>query len=153
NCAGPLQPGNKGIDLIQKYPNLALPDTAVELKTSWMVVDQATAQSGRFYVVPGLIQHHNGPCRPVPLGLVARHTAPTTPQFPARLAPPSESRKTPPDCDKPSAAPPLGGSWNFYNPSCTNCTTNTYKPGEPAQVCRMHPEGDSAVGTFPGGAN
>jgi hypothetical protein len=153
NCAGPLQPGNKGIDLIQKYPNLALPDTAVELKTSWMVVDEATAQSGRFYVVPGLIQHHNGPCREVQLGLVGMHIVSKTPQFPALIWATFENRNNAPDCDKTSASPPLGGSWNFYNPSCTNCTTNTYKPDQPAQVCRMHPAGDSAVGTFPGGTN
>jgi hypothetical protein len=153
NCAGPLKPDNKGIDLIQKYPNLALPDTAVELKTSWMVVDEATAKSGRFYVVPGLIQHHNSPCRPVQLGLVGMHIVSKTPQFPALIWATFENRNNAPDCGDTSASPPLGGSWNFYNPSCTNCTTNTYKPGEPAQVCRMHPAGDSAIGTFPGGAD
>ncbi len=153
HCAGPLKPGNTGIDLIRDYPNLALPSTAVELKTSWMVVDEDTAKSGRFYVVPGLIQHHNGPCRPVQLGLVGMHIVSSTPQFPALIWATFENRNNAPDCDKTSTAPPLGGSWNFYNPSCTNCTTNTYKPGQPAQVCRMHPAGDSSIGTFPGGVD
>ena len=153
HCAGPLKPGNQGIDLIQRYPNLALPDTAVELKTSWMVVDDATAASGRFYVVPGWIQHHNGPCREVKLGLVGIHIVSKTPQFPALIWATFEQRNNAPDCSNTSASPPLAGPWNFYNPSCTNCTTNTYQPGTPAQVCRMHPSGDSSIGTFPGGAD
>jgi hypothetical protein len=153
NCAGPLKPGNRGIDLIQKYPNLALPDTAVELKTSWMVVDDATASSGRFYVVPGWIQHKSSPCRQVKLGLVGIHIVSKTPHFPALIWATFENRNNAPDCGNTSASPPLGGSWTFYNPSCTNCTTNTYTPNVPAQVCRMHPAGDSSIGTFPGGAD
>lgn len=160
HCAGPLKPGNQGIDLIQRYPNLALPDTAVELKTSWMVVDNATAATGRFYVVPGWIQHHGGPCREVKLGLVGMHIVSKTPQFPALIWATFENRNNAPDCSNTSASPPLGGPWNFYDPSCTNCTTNctncttnTYKPGIPAQICRMHPAGDSSIGTFPGGAD
>lgn len=153
HCAGPLKPDNHGIDLIRLYPNLALPDTAVELKTSWMVVDAAAIASRRFYVVPGWIQHHNEPCRKVQLGLVGMHIVSKTPRFPALIWATFENRNNAPDCDKTSAPPPLGGSWNFYNPSCTNCTTNTYKKDQPAQVCRMHPAGDSAVGTFPGGAD
>ncbi|HYO67480.1 MAG TPA: hypothetical protein VEU33_15500 [Archangium sp.] len=151
NCAGPLKPGNKGIDLISKYPNLSLPDTAVELKTSWMVLDDAGAASGLFYVVPGIIQYKGGPSRQVNLGLTGMHIVSKTPNFPAMIWATFEHRNNAPDCSNTSAAPPLGGSWNFYNPKCTTCTTNTYQPGTPAQVCRMHPDGDSATGTFPGG--
>ncbi len=151
SCAGPLKPGNKGIDLISKYPNLAYPDTAVELKTSWMVLDAAGTASGLYYVVPGLVQFKDEPCRQVNLGLVGIHIVSKTPNFPAMLWATFEHRNNAPDCSNTSARPPLGGSWNFFNPSCTNCTTNTYKPGTPAQVCRMHPQGDSATGTFPGG--
>jgi hypothetical protein len=150
-CAGPLKPQNQGIDLIQKYPNLSLPDTAVELKTSWMVLDAAGVSSGLYYVVPGIIQYKGGPCRQVNLGLVGMHIVSKTPNFPAMIWATFEHRNNAPDCSNTSAAPPLGGSWNFYNPNCTNCTTNTFKPGTPAQVCRMHPQGDSATGTFPGG--
>lgn len=153
NCAGPLKPNNKGIDLITKYPKLALPSTAIELKTSWMVVDDATAASGRFYVVPGWIQHKAGPCRQVKLGLTGMHIVSKTPSFPALIWATFEHRNNAPDCSNTSASPPLGGAWNFFNPSCTSCTTNTYKPGTPAQVCRMHPSGDSSTGTFPGGAD
>lgn len=151
-CAGPLKPQNKGIDLIQKYPNLALPDTAVELKTSWMVLDDAGVASGLYYVVPGWIQHKGGACRQVNLGLVGMHIVAKTPNFPAMIWATFEHRNNAPDCSNTSAQPPLGGAWNFYNPGCTNCTTNTYQAGTPAQVCRMHPQGDSAVGTFPDGA-
>ncbi len=151
NCAGPLKPQNKGIDLISKYPNLAFPDTAVELKTSWMVLDAAAVSSGLYYVVPGLIQHKDGPCRQVNLGLTGMHIVSKTPNFPAMLWATFEHRNNAPDCSNTSAPPPLGGTWNFYNPSCTGCTTNTYKPATPAQVCRMHPQGDSAIGTFPDG--
>ncbi|HEX5753090.1 MAG TPA: hypothetical protein VFZ09_43215 [Archangium sp.] len=151
NCAGPLKPGNKGIDLISKYPNLALPNTAVELKTSWMVLDGSGFNPDLFYVVPGIIQYKGGPCRQVNLGLVGMHIVAKTPNFPAMIWATFEHRNNAPDCSNTSAAPPLGGSWNFFNPNCTNCTTNTYQPGKPAQVCRMHPEGDSATGTFPDG--
>jgi hypothetical protein len=153
NCAGPLKPGNKGIDLIQKYPNLAFPNTAVELKTSWMVLDDASAASGLYYVVPGWIQHKGSACRQVNLGLVGKHIVSKTPNFPAMIWATFEHRNNAPDCGNTTATPPLGGSWNFYNPSCSNCTTNTFQPGRPAQVCRMHPQGDSAVGTFPDGSN
>jgi hypothetical protein len=153
NCAGPLKPGNIGIDLIQKYPNLALPDTAVELKTSWMVLDAAGAASGLYYVVPGLVQFKDGPCRQVTLGLTGIHIVAKTPNFPAMVWATFEHRNNAPDCSNTSAAPPLGGAWNFFNPNCTNCTTNTYQVATPAQVCRMHPQGDSAIGTFPGGAD
>ncbi|MDY7233107.1 hypothetical protein [Hyalangium rubrum] len=151
NCAGPLKPGNQGINLLQKYPNLAYPDTAVELKTSWMVLDDAGVSSGLYYVVPGLIQYKNSPCRQVNLGLVGIHIVSKTPNFPAMIWATFEHRNNAPDCSNTSAPPPLGGSWNFYNPSCTNCVTNTFKAGTPAQVCRMHPQGDSATGTFPAG--
>jgi len=153
NCAGPLKPNNQGIDLIQKYPTLALPGTTVELKTSWMIVDDATVASGRFYVVPGWIQHKGGPCREVNLGLTGIHIVSKTPSFPALIWATFEHRNNAPDCSDTSAPPPLGGSWNFFNPSCPSCTTNTYKPVTPAQICRMHPSGDSAAGTFPGGAD
>lgn len=153
NCAGPLKPGNKGIDLITKYPNLAYPDTAVELKTSWMVLDAAAVASGLYYVVPGLIQFKDSPCRQVSLGLTGMHIVSKTPSFPAMIWATFEHRNNAPDCNNTSATPPLGGSWNFYNPACKDCTTNTYQPATPAQVCRMHPQGDSAVGTFPGGVD
>jgi hypothetical protein len=153
NCAGPLKPGNQGIDLIRLYPNLALPSTAVELKTSWMIVDAAAAGSGRFYVVPGWIQYKGGPCRQVQLGLTGMHIVSKTPSFPALIWATFENRNNAPDCSNTSAAPPLGGAWSLFNPACSTCTTNVYKAGAPAQVCRMHPSGDSSVGTFPGGAN
>lgn len=152
-CAGPLKPLNPGVDLIQKYPNLAFPDTAVELKTSWMVLDDAGVSSGLYYVVPGLIQYKDGPCRQVNLGLVGMHIVSKTPSFPAMIWATFEHRNNAPDCGNTSATPPLGGAWNFYNPKCSDCTTNTYKPATPAQVCRMHPQGDSATGMFPGGEN
>jgi hypothetical protein len=153
NCAGPLKPNNQGIDLIRLYPGLALPSTAVELKSSWMVVDDATASSGRFYVVPGWIQNKGGPCRQVKLGLTGMHIVSKTPSFPALIWATFEHRNNAPDCSDTSASPPLGGSWNFFNPGCTSCALNTYKPGTPAQICRMHPSGDSSIGTFPGGAD
>lgn len=151
NCAGPLKPGNRGIDLIQNYPNLALPSTAVELKTSWMVVDAATAAGGKFYVVPGWIQYKGGPCQQVKLGLTGIHIVSKTPSFPALIWATFEHRNNAPDCSATAAPPPLGGAWNFFNPSCPNCSLNTYQAGTASQICRMHPNGDSSIGTFPGG--
>lgn len=153
NCAGPLKPGNKGIDLIQKYPNLAFPDSAVELKTSWMVLDAAAASSGLFYTVPGWIERNGGACRMVQLGLTGIHIVSKTPGSPALIWATFEHRNNAPDCNNTTAAPPLGGKWNFYNPDCKNCATNTYKANTAAQVCRMHSYGNSHVGTFPGGAD
>lgn len=83
HCAGPLKPHNQGIDLIGKYPSLAFPDSAVELKSSWMVLDEAAAKSGLYYVVPGWIQHATEPCKQVNLGLTGLHIVSKTPRFPA----------------------------------------------------------------------
>lgn len=153
NCAGPLKPDNKGIDLITKYPKLAFPDSAVELKTSWMVLDKAQIDSGLYYVVPGLIQPRGGACRAVTLGLTGMHIVSKTPSSPALIWATFEHRNNAPDSGNTTAAPPLGGSWNFFNPTCANCTTNTYKAATPAQVYRMHPQGNSSIGTFPGGVD
>jgi hypothetical protein len=80
------------------------------------------------------------------------HIVSKTPGFPALIWATFENRNNAPDCSNTSAPPPLGGPWNFYKPNCTDCPpTNTYQPGKSAQVCRMHPSGDSATGTFPGG--
>ena len=152
-CAGALQsPSNPGVDIVKDYPQLAFPDGAVELKTSWMVLSDAQVESKLFYTVPGWIQFdQSASCRKVNLGLTGMHIVSKTPDFPAFIWATFEHRNNAPDCDNLTAAPPLGGAWNFYNPTCENCPTNLYQPGTPAQVCRMHPWGDSAVGTFPGG--
>jgi hypothetical protein len=153
NCAGPLKPDNKGIDLIAKYPSLAFPGNAVELKTSWMVLNQTEVDSGLFYVVPGLIQYKDGPCRAVNLGLTGLHIVSKTPSSPALIWATFEHRNNAPDVGSTTAPPPLGGAWNFFNPACTDCTTNAYKASTPAQVVRMHPQGNSSIGTFPGGVD
>lgn len=151
NCAGPLKPKNPGIDIIGKYPNLAFPNNAVELKTSWMVLDDAAVASKLYYVVPGMTQHKGGACKPVNLGLTGIHIVSKTPTNQALIWATFEHRNNAPDCSNTSAKPPLGGAWNFYDPSCKDCPTNTYKAGAPGQICRMHPQGNSSVGTFPGG--
>jgi hypothetical protein len=151
NCAGPLKPHNKGIDLNHRYPNLAFPNAAVELKSSWMVLSESAAASGLFHTVPGWIQYKGGACRAVTLGMTGLHIVSKVPGFPAMIWGTFEHRNNAPDCDSTSASPPLGGTWNFYNPGCTDCATNTYKPDTPGQICRMHPFGDSRVGTFPDG--
>jgi hypothetical protein len=154
HCAGPLKPGNTGIDIIDRYPNLAYPDGAVVLKTSWMVLDEQSIASGLFYSVPGWIQDQDGgACRSATLGLTGMHIVAKTPSTPAFVWATFEQRNNAPDCDDKSAASPLGGSWNFYKPDCADCPTNTYEAARPAQVCRMHPQGDSHIGTFPGGVD
>jgi hypothetical protein len=150
-CAGPLKPGGKGVDLT-KYPNLAYPDSAVELKTSWMVLNKAAVDSGLFYVVPGLVQHQGSECRSVTLGLTGMHIVSKTPGSPEMIWATFEHRNNAPDSDSPSGpAPVAGGSWSFFNPGCKDCVTNLYKANTPAQVFRMHPLGNSSVGTFPPG--
>lgn len=151
SCAGPLKPNNRGIDLSAKYPALAFPSGTVELKTSWMVLDRAQVDSALFYVVPGWVQHDGSPCRAVQLGLTGMHIVSKTPSTPALIWATFEHRNNAPDAGNTGAAPPLGGSWNFFNPACADCTTNTYQTGKPAQVVRMHPQGNSSIGTFPGG--
>ncbi len=153
NCAGPLKPQNAGIDLIDLYPGLAFPDGAVELKTSWMVLDADAIAAGRFYSVEGWIQDQSATCRLVTLGLTGMHIVSKTPTNPAFIWATFEHRNNSPDCDDLGASPPLGGEWSFYNPDCADCRTNQYEPGRPGQICRMHPQGDSHVGTFPGGAD
>ncbi len=52
NCADPLKAENNTIDLIQNYPNLAFPDNTVDLKTSWMILDDAASLRGNFLLCP-----------------------------------------------------------------------------------------------------
>ena len=155
DCAGPLKPDNPGtVDIIDKYPDLAFPDGAAELKTSWKVLSQDEIDSGLFYSVNGWIQprQESPDCRMVTLGLVGIHIVVKTPLAPALIWATFEHRNNVPDCSDLSAEPPLGGSWNFYDlATCDNCTTNVYQPGHPGQICRMHPWGDSLIGTFPEG--
>ncbi|MCG8460521.1 MAG: hypothetical protein MI919_29925, partial [Holophagales bacterium] len=42
--------------------------------------------------------------------------------------------------------------WSFFDPT-SQAPTNTYRSGQPTQVCRMHPQGDSTQGVFPNGQN
>jgi hypothetical protein len=155
DCAGPLKPGNAGtVDLIGAYPNLAFPDGAFELKTAWKVLRPEEESSGLFYSTAGWIQPpgQGGACESVTLGLAGIHVVGKTPETPALVWASFEHRNNAPDCSDLAAAPPLGGSWSFFDPAtCDNCTTNFYEPGQPAQVCRMHPQGDSTIGTFPAG--
>lgn len=156
DCAGPLKPGNTGpgvVDIIRKYPRLSFPDGAVELKTAWKVLTAEEESSGLFYSVSGWTDPEvKGSCTKVTFGLVGIHVVIKTPDFPALIWASFEHRNNAPDCSDLTATPPLGGSWNFFNAStCDNCSTNDYDPPNPTQVCRMHPQGDSGIGTFPNG--
>ena len=161
NCAGALKPDNTGpnvVDIIDKYPGLSLPPGAFELKTSWKVLTPEETSSVMFYSVEGWTDPEvadatgSASCKRVTLGLVGIHIVADTPDFPALIWATFEHRNNAPDCSDLQAKPPLGGSWNFFDPdTCDNCTTNDYEPGKPTQVCRMHPQGDSLIGTFPNG--
>lgn len=153
-CAGPLKPQNPGIDLIAQYPNLAFPDGAVELKGSWKVLSNKEVEAGLFHTVSGLIQRPSDgkSCQTVTLGLVGLHIVSKTPKTRGLVWASFEHRNNAPPCSNLNALPPLGEKWNFFDPAkCENCTTNIYQPGHPAQVCRMHPQGDPTIGIFPDG--
>lgn len=155
NCAGPLKPGNPGIDIIGKYPSLAFPDGAVELKTSWKVLSAAERDSKLFYTTKGYVMpkaDDPASCELVDLGLVGLHIVSKPPSTPSFVWATFEHRANAPACSDLAAKPPVGDEWSFFRAAtCKNCNTNVYVPGEPAQVCRMHPEGDSLRGTFPEG--
>lgn len=152
-CAGNIKPGGQGVDM-QNYPDLAFPNGAVELKTSWKVLSDDEASSQLFYTTEGNIQtpEPGGECSLATLGLVGLHIVSKTPQDPSLTWATFEHRANAPYCTDLSAPPPIGKSWNFFNAeSCDNCTTNRYESDKPAQVCRMHPQGDSTVGVWPDG--
>ncbi len=156
-CAGNIKPGGQaggqGVDM-QNYPDLAFPNGAVELKTSWKVLSDKEAASDLFYTTEGHIQTPapGGECSLATLGLVGMHIVSKTPQDPSLTWATFEHRANAPYCTDLSAAPPIGKSWNFFNAeTCDNCTTNRYDKDQPAQVCRMHPQGDSSLGIWPDG--
>ncbi len=152
SCASELKPRNKGIDLLTKYPKLAFPSGAVELKTAWKVLTKSEEDGKTFYTTRGYIQPKKGAssCELVTLGLVGIHIVSATPQNPEFVWATFEHRNNAPDCTDLKARPPLGGKWSLFDPArCDNCPTNQFNPGRPAQVCRMHPWGNP-VGSVDG---
>lgn len=151
NCAGPLRHAEGGINVATKYPTLAFPNGAVELKTAWKVLTQEEVSSKLFYTVQGWINAtQKSSCQQLDLGLVGIHIVTKTEDFPAFIWASFEHRNNAPNCQTLKAKPPLGGSWSFFD-SASDAPTNTYLPGKPTQVCRMHPQGDSTTGIFPNG--
>lgn len=153
NCAGNIKPGGTGVDM-QNYPKLAFPDGAVELKTSWKVLTDDETESNLFYTTQGQIQTPaaGGECKLTTLGLVGMHIVSKTPQDPSLTWATFEHRANAPLCTDLAASPPVGESWSFFNAdTCDNCITNRYETDKPAQVCRMHPQGDSTIGIWPDG--
>ena len=144
------------VDIPHSYPDLAFPDYSIELKASWKVLTDSERRSKRFYTVPGTVQSPGSACLSnVTLGLVGMHIIYKTPNHPEFIWATFEHKNNAPNCSDVSAKPPLGGDWTFYNSSCQGeaCDTNTYFPGKPTQVCRMHPWGDPTIGTFPNNLN
>ena len=158
HCALTLAPDllsstDEGIDIPNKYPNLAFPDQAIELKTSWKVLTQAEVDSGLFYTAPGHVKSPAAAdCNSVTLGLVGMHIVSKPPSHPEFIWATLEHRNNAPDCSDLSATPPLGSGtdWTFYDASSA-ADTNSYQAGNAIQVCRMHPMGDPTQGIFPDG--
>ena len=152
-CAGNLVPGGSGVDM-QNYQHLAFPNGAVELKGSWKVLTQKEIDSNLFYTTTGNIQipAAGGECALATLGLVGLHIVAKTPQDPSLTWATFEHRANAPLCTDLTAKPPIGEDWNFFSVSaCEDCVTNEYEDNTPAQVCRMHPQGNSSVGIWPDG--
>lgn len=152
-CAGNLVPGGSGVDM-QNYQHLAFPDGAVELKGSWKVLTQKEIDSKLFFTTKGNIQTPapGGECALATLGLVGLHIVAKTPQDPSLTWATFEHRANAPLCTDLTAKPPVGDDWSFFNVStCEDCVTNEHQNDKPAQVCRMHPQGNSAVGIWPDG--
>src|SRR5688572_3421065 len=158
-CAAQLAGRAGGVDLIKKYPQLAFPAGAIELKTAWKVLTPAEQQLGTFYTVEGVIEPDpNDPstCRPAQLGLTGLHIVSKTPTHPDFIWATFEHRNNAPNCTDLDAPPPLGGGWTFFDKAaydqCTAATcTNAYVKGQAALVCREHPWGDSNIGRYPDG--
>jgi hypothetical protein len=143
------------VDIPVKYPQLAFPEQSIELKTSWKILTPVELASNNFYTTNGSVKSPEQECLTnVTLGLVGMHIVSKTPTHPEFIWATFEHKNNAPDCANPTAAAPLGGDWTFYDQNCTgDCTTNEYTPKKATQVCRMHPWGDSTMGTFPNGLN
>jgi len=140
------------VNIPAKYPTLAFPNGAIELKASWKVLTQAEIEGGSFFTTAGTVSAQTGACNDVTLGMVGLHLVVKTPNHPEFLWATFEHRNNAPDCTDQGATPPLGGQWTFYNQNCTgDCDTNHPYPTSPTQVCRMHPWGDPSQGVFPNG--
>lgn len=157
-CGASLAPdltipaGLKPLNIPEKYPHLAFPTSSYELKMSWKILTKAEQESGTFYQTTGTILTPDGNCQKAyPLGLVGMHIVSNPPGHPEFLWATFEHKNNAPNCTDLSAKPPLGGSWNFYNPDCEDCELNTYRNDKPAQICRDHPYGDPTLGVFPDG--
>jgi hypothetical protein len=158
-CAAQLAGRAGGVDLIEKYPQLAFPAGAVELKTAWKVLTPAEQQLGTFYTVEGVIEpdpDDPSTCRPAQLGLTGLHIVSKTPSHPEFIWATFEHRNNAPNCTDLDAEPPLGGGWTFFDKAaydeCTAAScTNAYVKGQAALVCREHPWGDSNIGRYPDG--
>jgi hypothetical protein len=135
------------------YPQLAFPDEAIELKTSWKILTPAEQATNSFYMTNGSVKSPNKDClENQVLGLVGMHIVSKTPTHPEFIWATFEHKNNAPDCAAPTAIAPLPGGWTFYDEQCTgDCTTNEYTPEKATQVCRMHPWGDPTQGTYPNG--
>jgi hypothetical protein len=151
-----LTPGGMAVvDIPAKYPALAFPDQAIELKTAWKILTDEEIASKTFYTTQGAVLSSGGDCREnVTLGLVGMHIISKTPTHPEFIWATFEHKNNAPDCTAPGAQPPLGGEWTFFDANCKgDCSTNEYVKGKTTQVCRMHPWGDPTVGVFPNNLN
>lgn len=144
--------GLKIVDIPTLYPNLAFPQGAIELKTSWKILTADEIASNTFYMTNGVVKSPiAAACQfNQTLGLVGMHIVSKTPTHPEFIWATFEHRNNAPTCAAPTAPPPLGGNWTFYDSACgSKCTTNHYAEGKPTQVCTMHPWGDPTAGTMP----
>lgn len=141
------------VDIPKKYPNLAFPNQSIELKTSWKILTDEEIKTQTFYTTKGWVQSPDKqPQENVTLGLLGMHIVSKTPNHPEFIWGTFEHRNNAPDCSDVTATPPLGGDWTFFDASCKDCATNQLPPtGKPSQICRMHPQGDPTIGTFPNG--
>ena len=106
---------------------------AFEVKAAWKVLSDAERKSGRFHMVPAILP---GSFVPVSVGLVGYHVfLPVSGQgIWATFAQVDNA---------PVQGTPATGTYNFYNPSCTEsgkpCPVNV-KDADPGQVVQVTPD-------------
>jgi hypothetical protein len=121
----------------------------IKVKAAWKVMGMSDSKQPddpkKFYTTNALlVDPITKKCEARLMGLVGLHIVMKTAQFPQWLWATFEHVDNAPDQ---TSGPQPGATYNFYNPSCNNCTVNV-PPGKhdqtPTQVMRVTPIGNGA---------
>ncbi|SGZ59103.1 Cytochrome c family protein [Bathymodiolus thermophilus thioautotrophic gill symbiont] len=110
---------------------------AIEIKTSWKVLDPSDDASS-FFTIHRNIMLNGKLVKNTQLALLGMHIVRKTPKHPEWIWATFEHKDNAPDCDNIKSDDET--NWTLYNPNSSQ-KTNTYVAGQPTQVCRKTPHG------------